>query len=102
MTTIMATISLHVPQKKFNRNIYIPRIIQAGLCYTMPFHIPSCSSADDAVATESNSQDKDYQVNPGFRKKSDLLLMRMIYEHQQKQHIKLMSALESFSKKKKN
>ena len=42
-----------------------------------------------------NSPDEVYHDNPGFRKKSDLLSMRTIYKHQQKQHIKLMSALES-------
>ena len=42
-----------------------------------------------------NLQDKVYADNQGFKKKCDLLSMRLIYKYQQQEHINLMSALES-------
>ena len=47
-------------QKKSNRNIYIPEIIFAGLCYTMPLIIPSGLQSTDPHAPVLNLWDKSY------------------------------------------
>ena len=69
-------------KKKFNRNIYIPRIIQLGLCYTIHLLISSSLLADNPTATVFNSQGKVYNDDTDFWKKCDLFLLRMIHEHQ--------------------
>ena len=45
-------------KRKFNRNMYIPGIICAGLCYTMPLIIPSGLKASDPTANIFNSSEK--------------------------------------------
>ena len=82
-------------KKKFNQSIYIPGIICAGLCYTMPLIIPSGLKSSDPSATVFNSREKAYAKDNEFKKKCDLLAMKLIYEHQQREHIELMNALET-------
>ena len=48
-------------KNKFNCNIYIPGIICAGLCYTMPLIVPDGLQAFDLAATIFNSQEKAYK-----------------------------------------
>ena len=55
-----------VKNQKFNRNIYIPGIIQKGLCCNMSLIIPSGSSEDDLSATVFNSRDKVYNDYVNF------------------------------------
>ena len=81
-------------KNKHSCNIYIPGIIQAGLCYTMPLVIPSVLQVLDPSETIFNSQEKAYQEDKDFRKSCDLKAMQLIYEHQQKEHIKLMNELQ--------
>ena len=81
-------------KNKHSCNIYISGIIQAGLCYTMPLVIPSGLKASDPVANIFNSQEKMYQDDKDFRKGCDLKAMQLIYEYQQKEHIKLMNDLK--------
>ena len=82
-------------KKKLNRSVYISRIISAYLYYTMPLIIPSGLFVDDSSATLLNSREKAYNDNAHLRNKCDLLSMKMIYEHQQREHINLISDLES-------
>ena len=84
-----------IHKKKLNRNVYIPGIIPVSLCPTMPLIIPSGLSTEDPNATVLNSVEKAYNDNSDFRKKFDWLLMMMIYEHQKREHINLMSVIES-------
>ena len=42
-------------KKQFDRNVYIPDITRAGLCYTMPLIIPSGLPLTDLSATVLNS-----------------------------------------------
>ena len=42
-------------KRKFNKNVYIPGIIRAGLCYTMPLIIPSGLKASDPTTNIFNS-----------------------------------------------
>lgn len=80
-------------KNKLNRNIFIPGIIHADLCYTMPLVIPSGLKASDPVASIFNSQEKVYKDNKEFRKSCDLKMMHLIYEYQQKEHLKLINEL---------
>lgn len=48
---------------------YIPGIICAGLCYTMPLIVLSGCLSMDPSATILNSQEKVYADNHGFKKK---------------------------------
>ena len=82
-------------KSKHNRNVYIPGIIRAGLCYTMPLIIPSGLKASDPSATIFNSKDKAYQDDKDFRKNCDAKTMQLIYEYQQKEHVKLINELET-------
>ena len=81
-------------KNKFNYNIYILGIICAGLCYTMPLFIPSDLKASDPTASIFNSQEKVCKENKEFRKSCDLKMMQLIYEYQQKEHLKLMNELQ--------
>ena len=85
-------------RKKFNRNVYIPGIIRAGLCYTLPLIIPSGLPASDPSATVYTSREKAYNDDPSFRKRCDSKAMSLIYEHQQQEHIRLMQTLETVPK----
>ena len=57
--------------------------------------IPSGLPLTDLSATVLNSQEKAHAEDREFKKKCDLLLMRLIYDHQQQEHIKLVNELES-------
>ena len=81
-------------EKKSNQNIYIPRIICAGLCYTMLLIIPSVLQSTDPHASAFNSWEKAYSNDQEFKNKCDMLSMRLIYKYQQKEHIALIKALE--------
>ena len=81
-------------KNKHSYNIYIPGIIRAGLCYTIPLIIPSGLQPSDPAATIFNSQEKAYQDDKDFRKSCDLKAMKLNYEHQQKEHIKLMNEFQ--------
>ena len=59
------------------------------------FDHPSGLSADNQSATVLNSRGKAYNYNAYFRKNCDLVTIKMIYEHHQREHINLMSVLES-------
>ena len=73
---------------------YIPGIICADLCYTMALVIPFGLQASDPTTTIFNSQEKAYKDDEDFRKSCDLKAMQLIYEYQQKKHIKLMNELQ--------
>ena len=60
----------------------------------MPLIIPSGLQPSDPAATIFNSQEKAYQDDKDFRKSYNLKAMQLIYEHQQKEHIKLMNELQ--------
>ena len=68
--------------------------MRAGLCYTIPLMIPSGLQPSDPAATIFNSQEKAYQDDKDFGKSCNLKATQLIYEHQQKEHIKLMSELQ--------
>ena len=55
-------------KNKFNCNIYIPGIIHAGLCYTMPLIVPNGLQASDPAATIFDSQEKAYKEDKDFKK----------------------------------
>ena len=82
-------------KNKFNKNVYIPGIIHARLCYTMPLIIPSGLKLSDPGESVFNSQEKAYTNDKEFKNKCDLLSMKLIYENQQREHIGLMNVLES-------
>ena len=79
--------------------MYIPGIIQSGLCYTLPLIIPSGLSAQDPSATIFTSREKAYQEDPSFKKLCDSKAMSLIYKHQQQEHIRLMQTLETVPEK---
>ena len=76
------------------RNIYILGIIQVSLCYTIPLNIPSDLKASDPITSIFNLQEKTYQEDKKIWKNCDLKTMQLIYEYQQKEHIKLMNELQ--------
>lgn len=82
-------------RKKSNQNVYIPGIICARLCYTMPLIIPSGLKSTNPGASVFNLHEKAYANDKEFKNKCDLLEMRLIYEHQQKEHIVLIDALDT-------
>ena len=84
-------------KKRFNINVYIPGIIYSGLCYTMTLIIPSWLPLTDPSATVLNLREKAYAEDQDFKKKYNLILMQLIYDHQQQEHIKLLNDLESVS-----
>ena len=84
-----------IKKKRFNRNLYIPDIIFAGLCYTMPLSIPSGLPSTYPSVTVLNLQEKAYTEDWDFKKKWNLLSMQLIYDHQQQEQIKLLNELES-------
>ena len=47
--------------------MYIPGIIQAGLCYTVSLIIPSDLKASNPIANTFNSQEKAYQDDQDFQ-----------------------------------
>ena len=61
-------------KNKFNCNIYITGIIQAGLCYAMHLAIPSGLKSSDPAASIFNSQEKVYKEDI-FWKSCDLKMM---------------------------
>ena len=65
-------------KSKHNRNVYIPGIIRAGLCYTMPLIIPSGLKASDPSANIFNSKDKAYEDDNDFCKDCDAKTMQLI------------------------
>ena len=81
-------------KRKFNQNVYIPGIICSGLCYTMPLVITSGLKSSDPSANVFNSREKAYAQDSEFRKKCDSMALKLIYEHQQREHINLMNNLE--------
>ena len=81
-------------KRKFNRNVYIPGIICTGLYYIMPLIIPSGLKASNPTANIFNSREKAYQDDEDFRRKCNLKSSQLIYEHQQQEHLKLVSVLE--------
>ena len=74
--------------------MYIPGIIWAGLCYTMPLIIPSGLKASDPTANIFNSREKAYQDDKNFCRQCDLKSIQLIYDHQQQEHFKLINELE--------
>ena len=62
-------------KNKFNCNTYIPGIICASLCYTMPLIVPNGLQASDPAATIFNFQEKAYKEDTDFRKSCDLKVM---------------------------
>ena len=81
-------------KRKFNRNVYIPGIICAGLCYTIPLIIPSGLKISNPTTNVFNSREKAYQDDKDFCQKFKLKSIQLIYEHQQQEHLKLINALE--------
>ena len=77
-------------KSKHNRNIYIPDIIHAGLCYTMPLIIPSGLKVLDPSANIFNSKDKACEDNSDFFKDCDAKVMQLIYNYQQNKHVRSM------------
>ena len=61
-------------KSKYNRNIYIPGVIRAGLCYTMPLILPRC---DDTI---EELQAKD----PNLVKAKLQIFNKLLYDYQQK------------------
>ena len=80
-------------KRKFNKNVYIPGIIRAGLCCTMPLIIPSGLKASDPTANIFNSREKAYQDDKDFCRQCDLKSIQLIYDHQQQEHLKLINEL---------
>ena len=70
-------------KKKFNRNVYIPGIICAGLCYTMSLIKPSGLQSTDPHASVFNLREKTYLNNQEFKNKYNMMSMRLIYKYQQ-------------------
>ena len=60
----------------------------------MPLIIPSGLKASDHTANIFNSREKAYKDDEDFRRKCNLKSIQLIYEHQQQEHLKLVSALE--------
>jgi hypothetical protein len=75
-------------------NLSIPGIIRSGLCFTEPL-IPADLPASHAKATIYNSEQKALQDDPIFQADCKQKHLKLIYNHQQKQHVNLMSILES-------
>ena len=84
---------------KFNCNIYIPGIICAGLCYTMSLIFHTGLQVSDPVATIFNSQEKAYKEDKDFRTSYDLKMMQLVYEYQQKEHLKLIKSCNRYLSK---
>ena len=55
-------------KQKFNRNVYIPGVIQNGLCYIMPLILRSDIPEDADGATVFTLQEKAYLEDRSFRK----------------------------------
>jgi hypothetical protein len=75
-------------------NLSIPGIIRSGLCFTEPL-IPADLPASHAKATIYNSKQKALQDDPVFQADCKQKHVGLIYNHQHKEYIKLMSILES-------
>jgi hypothetical protein len=75
-------------------NLSIPGIIRSGLCFTEPL-IPVDLPASHVKATIYNSKQKGLQDDPIFQADCKRKHLELIYNHQQKQHINLMSILEA-------
>ena len=85
-------------KKQYNQNVYIPGVIRAGLCYTMPLILPSTLPATDLSSTIFTSKEKAYLEDPKFKQSCDDKAMQLIYEHQQQEQVKLMDSLKSVPK----
>ena len=60
----------------------------------MPLIVLNGLQASDPTATIFNSQEKAYKEDKDFRKNCDLKIRQLVYEYQQKEHIKLMNELQ--------
>ena len=86
---------IHHNQKRMN--IDIPGIACGGLCFTLPLILPDLSKEDHQTRL-LNSSNLAYKNDPKFRKESDELAIKSLYEHQQKQHKDLMEVLTQIPK----
>jgi len=77
-----------------SQNLNVPGVIRSGLCFTQPLIIPDLP-ASHAKATIYNSKEMALRNDPVFKSKCKSKHLELIYNHQQKQHVKLMSILES-------
>ena len=64
-------------QRKQDRNIYVPGIICAGLCYTLPLVVPSGLPASDPSANTFIFREKSYNDDPAFKEKCDLKTLQL-------------------------
>jgi hypothetical protein len=74
-------------------NLSIPGIICSGLCFTEPL-IPADLPASHEKAAIYNLKQKALQDDPVFHADCKQKHLELIYNHQQKQYVKLMSILE--------
>ena len=75
------------------KNIVIPEIIKAGLCFTLPLILPDLDPTHPE-ANLLNSSTLARRHCKDFRDQCEELIRKNIYEHQQKQYINLMEELE--------
>jgi hypothetical protein len=75
-------------------NLAIPGIIRPGLCFTEPL-MPADLPTFHAKATIYNSKQKALQDDPVFQVDCKQMHLELIYDHQQKEYVSLMSILES-------
>jgi hypothetical protein len=77
-----------------SQNLNVPGVIRSGLCFTQPLVIPDLPTSH-AKATIYNSKEMALRDDPVFKSKCKSKHLELIYNHQQKQYVKLMSILES-------
>ena len=68
-------------------------IIRGGLCFTLPLILPDLPK-DHPEACILNSSQLAYENDPKFQEDCDQMTMKLLYEHQQKQHEDLVEAID--------
>ena len=80
---IWALTCIHSKHKQYN--IMTPGIIHGGLCFVLPIILPYLPT-HHPWANILNSSQLVYLSDENFRKDCDQLILKYIYEYQEKQH----------------
>lgn len=97
MITTVGIASLHVLVRRISIGIFTSLELFVLFCVIQClwlFHL-DCLQLIKVQLFSIHAWERAYADNHDFRKKCDMLSVNLIYEHQQQEHINLMSSLES-------